>query len=220
VIYDAHMLWLRFQRGDRTELTGSATLLEGISRYWKGAENLACSALALIARIQGRDDEARRLLAEVAKHGFAALERDEHFLLTAAVLSDVIVALEDRERAAELYHLLLPYAHLLAFHDLLRAFAGSVSGELGELALALGRLDAAAAHYEAALAHEHAAGARAAEISSRVGLARVLRARGGPGDEKRAVALLREAADASAALGVRWGERFGFDPETLVEQKP
>ena len=36
--------------------------------------------------------------------------------------------------------MLLPYAHLLAFHDLLRTFAGSVSGELGELALVLGRL--------------------------------------------------------------------------------
>jgi DNA-binding winged helix-turn-helix (wHTH) protein/tetratricopeptide (TPR) repeat protein len=219
MIYDAHMLWLRFQRGDRTGLTGSATLLEGISRYWKGAENLARSALALIARIQGRDDEARRLLAEIAKHGFAALERDEHFLLTAAVLSDVIFELEDRERAAELYDVLLPYGHLLAFHDLLRAFAGSVSGELGELTLTLGRLDAAAAHYEAALAHERAAGARAAAISSRVGLAQVLRRRGGPGDEQRAVALLREAADASAALGVRWGERFGFDPETLLERR-
>ena len=132
----------------------------------------------------------------------------------------MIVELEDRERAAELYDLLHPYAHLLSFHDLLRAFAGSVSGELGALALLLGRNDAAAIHYEAALAHEHAAGARAAEISGRVGLARALRARGGPDDEKRAAALLREAADASAALGVRWGERFGFDPDTLMERKP
>ncbi len=219
IIYDAHLLWLRFQRGDRTRLNANAALLEGISGYWKGAENVARAALALIAMIEGRDDDARRILAEISKRGFAALERDEHFLLTAAILSDVIVGLEDRERAAELYDVLLPYAHLLAFHDLLRAFAGSVSGELGELALVLGRLDAAAAHYEAALAHEQAAGARAAEISGRVGLARVLRARGAPGDGTRADTLLREAADAAAALGVRLGERFGFDPETLIERK-
>jgi hypothetical protein len=47
----------------------------------------------------------------------------------------------------------------------------------------------------------------------------VLRARGAPGDGTRADTLLREAADAAAALGVRLGERFGFDPETLIERK-
>jgi len=54
------------------------------------------------------------------KPGLAALERDEHFLLTTAILSDIILALDDRERALELYDVLLPYQELLAFHDLLR----------------------------------------------------------------------------------------------------
>jgi len=219
VLYDAHTLWMRFQRGDRTGLAASATLLETISSYWKGGETVARAAIALVAWIEGRGDEARRILDDISKRGLASLERDEHFLLTAAILSDVILGLGDRERAAELYDVLLPYAHLLAFHDLLRTFAGSVSGELGELALVLGRYDAGVAHYEAALAREHAVGARAAEISSKVGLARVLRARGAAGDEPRALALLREVAADSAALGVRWAERFRFDPETLAERK-
>ncbi len=218
-LYDAHELWMRFQRGDYSALTTSSAMLERISSYWKGGETVTRSALAIVALHDGRPEEARRILEDITKGSVASLERDEHFLLTAAMLADVIVALEDRERAAELYETLLPYGHLLAFHDLLRTFAGSLSGELGELALVLGRYGDAVVHYEAALAQERGAGARAAEISSKVGLARALRARGADGDEPRCVALLREVSAQSAALGVRWTERFKFDPETLVERK-
>jgi len=220
VLYDAHMLWMLFQRGDRKALGASAAMLEGISRSWKGAETLSRAVLALIALDEGRSEDARRMLGELAKPGLVRIERDEHFLLTCAIVSDLIRAFDDRALAAELYEMLLPYAHLLAFHDLLRTFAGSVSGELGELALVLGRHDAAVAHYEAALAGERAVGARAAEISSLVGLARALRERGAAGDEARAEALLHEVAAISAALGVQWEHRFGFLPGTLGARKP
>ncbi len=199
---------MRFQRGDRSGLGPSTLMLEGLSRYWKGSETVTQAALALIALDEDRIDDARQIFTALSKPGLARLERDEHFLLTGAILSDLIFAFDDRERAAELYEALLPYAHLLAFHDLLRTFAGSVSGELGELALVLGRHDAAIAHYEVALAREQAAGARAAAISSRVGLARVLRARAQSGDLLRADALLGEVETASAALGIRWHDRF------------
>jgi len=208
VTYDAHVLWMRFQRGDRAGLGASAPMLEAVSGYWKGSETIAQAALALIALDEERAEDARRIFEALAKPGFSRLERDEHFLLTAAILSDLIFAFGDRERAAELYDALSPYAHLLAFHDLLRTFAGSVSGELGELALVLGRHDAAVAHYEEALARERAAGARAAVVSSQVGLARVLRARAKPGDLARAEALLGEMAAGSDALGIRWHDRF------------
>jgi DNA-binding winged helix-turn-helix (wHTH) protein/tetratricopeptide (TPR) repeat protein len=208
VLYDAHMLWMRFQRGERSGLGASAQMLEGLSRHWKGSETVTRATLALIALDEDRPDDARAMFEALAKPGLARLERDEHFLLTAAILSDLILALGDRERAAELYDVLLPYAHLLAFHDLLRTFAGSVSGELGELALVLGRHDAGVAHYEAALARERAVGARAAAVSSRVGLARTLRTRGKSGDLARSDALLGEVATESAALGIRWHDRF------------
>jgi len=208
VLYDAHALWMRFQRGERQGLGESLALLEGLSRHWKGAENVTRAAIALVALDEGRDGDARRLLDEIAGPGLAALERDEHFLLTTAILSDLILWLGDRARAAELYDALRPYARLFAFHDLLRTFAGSVSGELGELALVLGRHDEGVAHYEAALAQERRVGARAAALSSQFGLARVLHARGGPGDEKRARALLAEAEAAAEPLGIRWRDRF------------
>jgi hypothetical protein len=208
VTYDAHMLWMRFQRGDRAGLAAHAPMLEALSRHWKGSETVTQAALALVALDEDRLDDAREIFEALAKPGLARIERDEHFLLTAAILSDLIFAFGDRARAAELYDALLPYAHLLAFHDLLRTFAGSVSGELGELALVLGRYDAAVAHYEVALASERAVGARAAVISSRVGLARVLRARAQDGDLARADALLGEVKTESAALGIRWHDRF------------
>jgi DNA-binding winged helix-turn-helix (wHTH) protein/tetratricopeptide (TPR) repeat protein len=219
VVYDAHLLWMRFQRGDRTGLTASAGLLQGISHFWKGGEAVTRAALGLIDQIEGRHDEARRALREIAKEGFASLERDEHFLLTTVLLADLILAFDERELAAELYDVLLPYGHLLSFHDLLRTFAGSVSGELGELATVLGRYDAAVLHFEAALASERAVGAHAATISTQIGLARVLRARGGSGDAERALALVREVAAEAGARGIDWAERFGFDPVTLAVRK-
>ena len=220
VIYDAHMLWLRLQRGDRTGLGESRRLLETIGGTWRGGEGVTRAALALVACMEGRRDDARRALDAFAADGLASLERDEHFLLTTAVLSDVVVELDDRARAAELYPLLLPYADLLSLHDLLRTFAGSVSGELGELASTLGRHDAAVAHYEEALRREGAAGAVAAEVSSRIGLARVLRRRSAPGDAARAEGLVREAARDAEPLGIRWADRFGFDAATLRDLKP
>ena len=40
VLYDAHALWMRLQRGERKGLGASLALLEGLSQQWKGAENI------------------------------------------------------------------------------------------------------------------------------------------------------------------------------------
>jgi DNA-binding winged helix-turn-helix (wHTH) protein/tetratricopeptide (TPR) repeat protein len=208
VLYDAHMLWMRFQRGDPGGLGASVELLEGLSRHWKGSEIVTRAAIALVARDEGRFDDVRHFVEEIAKSGLDAVERDEHFLLTAAILSDLILAVRDRARAEELYELLRPYSHLLALHDLLRTFAGSVASILGELCLVLDRYDDAIAHYESGLVLESRAGARAAALSSNVGLAHALRARGAAGDARRAEALMREVAAEAQALGVRWESRF------------
>jgi DNA-binding winged helix-turn-helix (wHTH) protein len=215
VLYDANALWMSFQRGDRTHRGGGEALLHGLEKYWKGSETVARAALALIARDAGRSDAAQSILDAIAAPGLAALERNEHFLLTTAILSDVILGASDRARAAELYEVLLPYRHLLALHDLLRTFAGSVSSILGELCLVTQRWDAGVAHYEDGIAREERFGARTSAISSKVGLVRVLRGRAGPGDDARAAALLDEVAAESAALGVDWRRRFGF-PEAAA----
>ncbi|HEY8119969.1 MAG TPA: hypothetical protein VII78_01525, partial [Myxococcota bacterium] len=215
---DAHLLWIKLARGERAALGElSGVLLPRIAATWKGAELVANAAMALLAVDDGRADEARRLLAHVEGAGFATLERDEHFLLASACLSDVIYRLGDSRRAASLHATLAPYAHLLAFHDLLRAFAGSVASSLGELCLTLGRSEEAIARCEAGIALEGRAGARAAQLSSEIVLARALRMRGARGDARRAAELLRGVAARAPDLGVDWAKRFGFDPGTLEE---
>jgi tetratricopeptide (TPR) repeat protein len=215
---DAHLLWTKMQRGEREQLVPlSATLLPRIAATWRGAERVASAAMALLAVGAGEGDEARRLLAEVEGAGFATLERDEHFLLAAASTTDVVYRLGDTRRAASLYAVVSPYAHLFGCHDLLRTFSGSVSAVLGELCLALGRVDEAIARYESALAIEAKAGARASQVSSQVMLARALRTRAARGDARRATDLLRQVAATAPSLGIDWSARFGFDPETLAE---
>ncbi|HEU4431422.1 MAG TPA: hypothetical protein VFT98_21865, partial [Myxococcota bacterium] len=124
----------------------------------------------------------------------------------------------DERCAAQLHALLSPYAHLLAFHDLLRTSAGSVASLLGELAFTLGELDAAVAHYESGIALEERFGAQAARLSTLVQLARALRGRRRAGDAARATTLLREVAATAPSLGIDWPERFHLDPRTLADR--
>jgi hypothetical protein len=212
-------LWTKLQRGERAGLLPLAdALLPRIAGTWRGAERAARCAMALLAFDARREDEARRLLAEVEGAGFDALERDEHFLFTCATAADVIHRLGDRRRAESLARVLAPYAHLLAFHDLLRTFAGSVATVIGELLLTLGRTDEAIARFEAGLALEGRAGARAAELSTRVRLARALDARGARGDSRRGAELLRAVAAEAPRLGIDCRVRFGVDAQALAER--
>jgi len=216
---DAHRLWLAIQRGDRAGARArAATLLPDIAFSWRGGEVVARAASALLAFGEGRPAEGRKLLDELAANGFASLERNEHFLLTCATLCDLIEHFGDEACAAQLYAVLAPYAHLLAFHDLLRTSAGSVASLLGELCFARGRFDAAIAHYEAGLALEERMGAQAARLSTLVQLARALRRRRRTGDAARATALLREVEAIAPSLGIDWPERFHLDARTLSDR--
>jgi tetratricopeptide (TPR) repeat protein len=215
---DAHSLWLGLQAGKRDlARAAGAELLPRIAGSWLGAELTARCAAALIALGEGRAAPARAVLAELGAGGIARLERNEHFLLVCSTLTDLAYRLGDRDAAAALTEVLTPYAHLSAFHDLLRTFAGSVASLLGELALSLGRFDEAAAHYEAGIAHETRAGAHAALVSSRVMLARTLRQRRRAGDARRASELLARVAQEAPPLGIDWAARFNFDVGTHEE---
>ena len=94
-----------------------------------------------------------------------------------------------------------PYADLMIVHDLLRTSAGSVESVLGELSELSGHSERAIAHYESAIAREAAAGLRPSVLSSKEGLARVLKKRGANGDAERALALFGEVEAESIALG-------------------
>jgi DNA-binding winged helix-turn-helix (wHTH) protein/tetratricopeptide (TPR) repeat protein len=98
----------------------------------------------------GRLDEARRLLAQLARDRFAAIPRAHGYLYHLTDLSVVASMLHDVHVARELYGLLSPYAALNAVSTF-RFSRGSVAHFLGVLAHALGDMDEADAHFSHAL---------------------------------------------------------------------
>jgi tetratricopeptide (TPR) repeat protein len=208
VTYGGQMYWLQFQRGRLEELTSGESFLRDVVERWPGVGPLVRSALALVAVGQGRDEAAQSALDAIARHDFADLEHDEHWLLTLVLLSDVAFLVEDRRRAALLYDLLAPFAELVALHDLLRTFAGPVASVLGELATLLERWEIGIAHFEKAIAKSEAMGALHSLLGSRAGLARLLRRRGRPADRRRAEALVKEVEQGAAALGIQGSARY------------
>ncbi len=159
-------------------------------------------ALAFSLYLRGERDAARQEFEALAAHGLDAIRRDEHWLVTMGALSSVAVLLGDRERAAQVYDLLLPYADLVFVHDLLRSIGGTVASALGSLATLLGHYDEGERHYEHAHAKEMAMGGTTA-VMDRTGYARLLLLRDRPGDRARATALLEEVRQGMARLGIR-----------------
>ena len=80
---------------------------------------------------------------------------------------------------------------------------GSVSRYLGLLAVTLGRPDVAAAHYDDAIAMNTKMGARPWLAYTQNDYARMLLARGAPGDAEHAEKLLGEALATLTELGMK-----------------
>lgn len=182
-------------------------------------EPAARSALAMSFYLRGDGDAARREFEGVVGRGLEHIRRDEHWLVTMGSLSSLAVVLGDRERAAQIYDLLMPYADLVFVHDLLRSNGGTVAAALGSLAALLGRYDEGERHFERAHAAETAMGGLTA-VMDRPGYARLLLLRDGPGDRARATALLAQVRQEMARLGVHrnWQliaiEDLGLLPKT------
>ncbi|HEX9259662.1 MAG TPA: hypothetical protein VF855_09010, partial [Acidimicrobiales bacterium] len=113
---------------------------------------------ALLARL-GRREEAETVLATVATSGWTALRRDMMWKVTLAEAATAAALLEDRDRQAALYRLLLPVADELVVFAHGAMCWGSVHRFLGPLAERLGRVDEAGAHRRAALAAHRRLGA-------------------------------------------------------------
>jgi DNA-binding winged helix-turn-helix (wHTH) protein/tetratricopeptide (TPR) repeat protein len=179
------------------------------------------SSLAFAHFLRGDVEAARREIDALAAPGFAALRRDEHWLATMDGLSTMVMLLEDRARAAELYGLLEPYADLIVTHDLLRSISGSVAATLGGLAALLGNYEAGAAHFRHAIDKETALGGVTALLSSKPGYARLLLQRGGPGDRARAESLLAEVRSQTAAHGiVRSWQLMALEQSAAAARRP
>jgi len=180
------------------------------------------TSLAFSYYLRGQREASRREFDTVAARGFDTLRRDEHWLVNMGTLSTVAVLLGDRDRGAQLYDLMLPYADLVFVHDLLRSVGGTVASALGSIATLLGRYDEGERHYRRAHALETAMGGMTA-VMDRPGYARLLLLRGRPGDRARGLALLEEVCREMARLGVRrnWQltaiEELGLLPAPMLD---
>jgi hypothetical protein len=148
----------------------------------------------------GKRDEAERLLRLDAVEGFARFPYDLFWLYGLAVYAEVCATLHQREPARELYDRLAPWHRQLPTVPQV-VNGGAVALYLGMLATVLGRLDGAESHFSEAMEiHERL---RAPYWIGRTHLehARMLLARGGPGDASRAGAL----PDQVQATAVRYG---------------
>jgi DNA-binding CsgD family transcriptional regulator len=160
------------------------------------------SAGALRYASDGQYVEARREFERLAAHDFADIPRDYLWLVSIGNLSEVCAYLGDTRRASKLYEVLLPHAHknvvIACF-----LFTGSVARRLGLLATSMHRWEEAQRHFEDSLERNRRTGARPDVVWTQHDYAKMLLARRGPGDRKKAYALLKEALEAAQEMGMK-----------------
>jgi tetratricopeptide (TPR) repeat protein len=157
--------------------------------------------LALLKCELGREADARSGFEELARPDFRTLPRDIEWIFCLSVLAEVTACIRDRDRAATLYGLLLPYARLNAVAAAAVA-VGSVARYLGILATTTLQWDDAARHFKNALEMNERMGARPWLAHTQHDYARMLLARNMPDDRREAKLLLDEALATYKELGM------------------
>ena len=170
----AELLW---QQG---RLEETVTLLETGIRTRREERTLRCG-LALVLAEHGSVARARAELDGLAAGGIASWPRGHHWLAQLSWLGRAAAVLGDRERAAEIYGLLSPYADRTVMIGPSFFCQGSVARGLGVLAGALERWDEAMTHFETALAVDGGMGAAPCVQFTERDRDAVRRARGGGG---------------------------------------
>ena len=160
----------------------------------------ACALAHIYARL-GKRTEAERTLERLARDGFAAVHFDQEWLVATSLLAETAALLERADLAPGLYELIAPYGGLNAV-DLPEAIRGSMSRYLGLLAALQRHWTAAVEHFEAALTRNESMVALPWLALTRSDYARMLLARGAPGERDRANELLAAASAAYGELGI------------------
>jgi DNA-binding SARP family transcriptional activator/tetratricopeptide (TPR) repeat protein len=159
-----------------------------------------CVLAQLTAQL-GDHAEARAILEALAADRFATVPFDEEWLVSMGLLAETATALADAEHASVLYDKLLPYADRVAI-SYPEISTGSVARDLGLLAAVMERWDDAERHFENALETNGRIGARPWLAHTQEDYARMLLARGTPGDEERALKLRAAARSNYRNLGM------------------
>jgi len=197
----AHTLPLFMLRREQGRLEGFEREIEGPGHEFSGPLARQ-SVLAHVHARLGHSDEAKAALHELTSRDLSDWHVDEEWLVGICLLAETCVILDDTERAAALYELLLPYASLNAV-AVPELALDSVSRPLGILATLLGRFEDAARHFEEALRMNERMGARPWLAHTQEEYGRMLHLRSAEGDRERAEELLSLAQATYEELGVR-----------------
>jgi tetratricopeptide (TPR) repeat protein len=185
----------------RGELDWIESELHALAADYPARPVFRCAYANCLARL-GRAADAKHVLDTLAADDFAALPFDQEWLFAIALLADTCVLLSDDPTAEILYRLAHPYGALNAV-DVAEGFMGSISRYLGLLAFQLGRVQDAAGHFEQALEMNERMGARPWLAYAQHDYARLLLARGEPGDDERADDMLTACRATFRALGMK-----------------
>ncbi len=195
--HNLQMYGLRRGQGRLGEV--EANLRRAVDEY--PTRSLIRCALACINGELGRGAEARNTFEDLAANGFGDLPKNNDWRLEMSFLAEACASLGDAGRAATLYEFLLPEAGRLATYS--PDFCiGPVSHYLGRLASTMSRWEDAERHFEEALATNGQIGARPWLAETQEHYARMLSARGEPGESERALELIRRALDGYRRLGM------------------
>lgn len=201
--YAAQLAMVRFHQGRIREML---PLLDQYVATYPRIDLLRC-ALALASIENDSAEQARVHFEYFATNDFASLEKNWNWLATIVVASEVCVFLKDKQRALLLYRLLFPYAARNVMLGWYEACFGSASRILGSLASLLRNFDDAEKHFTDALAMNQRIGAIPWIAHNQRNYAAMLLDRSAPGDEEKALVLIKAAMATSRTLALREVEK-------------
>jgi tetratricopeptide (TPR) repeat protein len=164
---------------------------------------LAAGALCLAQ--QGRVDEAKAIIDELAPDNFRSMPNDYIWLCGIRCTVEAMFLCGDAEQAEVLHRLVVPYEGQLAHIYIWGQSA--VARTLGQLEVLLGRYDEAERHFEAGVEMHERIGQDHYAAYTRLDWAQMLLARGAEGDRARALDLVDQAAEVARRRGYPLAER-------------
>ncbi len=157
--------------------------------------------LALLLVENGRVEEGRKELDQLAAKDFEDFPRDAPWTFAMSLLAELCTLLHDERRARLVYDLLAPFEGRNVI-SLGAAYLGPVARYLGMLAMTIGEDERALGHLETARSATWRTGARPMAVLSALDAAEVLARRGSHGDAERGTALVESVAREAELLGM------------------
>ena len=158
---------------------------------------------ALLHYELGHETEARSEFERLAAQNFTDFPKDSFWLANNAMLALLCANLGDTRRAERLYDLMLPYRERNVTLPMGFLCFGSAALFLGILASTMSRWDVAEQHFDDALEMNERMGAQPWLCHTRYEYAKMLLARGEPGDREKAIALLTPVLETTQELGMK-----------------